>query len=403
MQRLISICYFILCYVTTVYPQQDGVIDDVGDIAFIAWSASNQDGFAFVFLDDCPNNTSIKFVDEEWTGSGFYTSSGEGENTWTNNTGSDITKGTVVIIQNADNNPTCNVGSVAETDAGFDLASSAPDQIFAFVGTRSSPTFLAMIGHTSLPNNGSGSVQTLSGTGLTTGSSAIHLTKEALYDGSTSCNSNVTSCLQMIYDDTAWSTLSSSAQFPSHVDTLFDGSVLPVELLSFSAMTTGNGVELHWSTAQETHNKGFYIQRKTTLTDWQTIDFLPGMGTTAETTEYEYTDVHIVPEVCFYRLIQVDYDGTEMYSHVVKTLLEQPDKLLIYHSIRNNILTISNTRNDTINIEIRNHLGQLVSSTQNATETATFNLKGLPSTLLYVWIRSSTEVTLLKLIYLPDG
>ena len=62
----------------------DSIIDDPGDIAFVAYH-DNPDGFSFVLLDDCPDGTEIKFIDEEWNGSNFSTNAYEGEVTWLNN------------------------------------------------------------------------------------------------------------------------------------------------------------------------------------------------------------------------------------------------------------------------------------------------------------------------------
>jgi hypothetical protein len=299
--------------------QQDSVIDDVGDMAFVGWSNSSQDGFAFVLMDDCPKGTAIKFIDEEWTGSSFYSTTDEGENTWTNTTGSFVSRGTVIIVQNADNNPTVNIGSVSETDAGFDLASSSPDQVFAIVGSRSSPTFIAMIGHTSLPDNGSGAKQTLQGTGLTTGSHAIHRTNEAIYHGSTACNGGLSNCLNMIYADSSWSNLSSTITFPASLVSNFGGSSLPVTLLSFNGSRTNNSNYLHWTTAQEINNAGFSIQRLENSTEWLDIGFEPGFGNSQNLNTYLFIDNDSKFESNkFYRLAQFDFDGAVYFSPTIR-------------------------------------------------------------------------------------
>lgn len=298
------------CSFFTCMGQQDSVIDDVGDIAFVGWSNSTQDGFAFVLLDACPDSSQIKFVDEEWVGSQFYSASGEGEVTWTNTSGNLLPKGTVVIVESANNNPTASVGDAVETDAGFDIASSQ-DQIFAIAGTRSSPKFLAMIGHTSLPSNGTGAVQTLSGTGLVVDSTAVHQTSEAIYVGSTTCNGSMSTCLATINDPNNWSKITTSNAFPSSVATSFSGSALPVKLLVFQAhLLESNRVELTWSTAMEVNNYGYEIQRLKGV-NWKSIGFVEGNGNTNVTSKYRFID--ILPTSLsadyFYRLVQTDFDG----------------------------------------------------------------------------------------------
>ena len=58
--------------------------------------------------------------------------------------------------------------------------------------------------------------------------------------------------------------------------------IVPVELTSFTANVTGSSVVLNWSTATETNNSGFEIERKCENTDWIKVDFVAGAGTTTE-------------------------------------------------------------------------------------------------------------------------
>ncbi|MFZ2898923.1 MAG: hypothetical protein WA004_09890, partial [Saprospiraceae bacterium] len=67
-------------------------------------------------------------------------------------------------------------------------------------------------------------------------------------------------------------------------------SALPVTWLSFRAALEGDDVHLTWSTASESNNEGFDVQRSENGRDWQTIAFVPGAGTTSEVQTYSYTD-----------------------------------------------------------------------------------------------------------------
>ena len=66
----------------------------------------------------------------------------------------------------------------------------------------------------------------------------------------------------------------------------FEGGV-PVELSSFTASAYGNFVKLDWTTATETNNQGFEIQKKSG-NDFYTIGFVAGSGTTTEPKNYSY-------------------------------------------------------------------------------------------------------------------
>ena len=104
----------------------------------------------------------------------------------------------------------------------------------------------------------------------------------------------------------------------------FDGTV-PVELSSFSASLSSNSVQLKWSTATETNNLGFEIQRKSEG-DYRAIGFVDGHGTTTEVQNYSYTDLNPERALYKYRLKQIDFDGTSEYSEEIEVEFINPTK-----------------------------------------------------------------------------
>lgn len=103
--------------------------------------------------------------------------------------------------------------------------------------------------------------------------------------------------------------------FTLTVDTLLN---LPVELLSFEAnrLDVGN-VQLDWITATELNNVGFEVQRM--LDDefeFTTIDWVDGVGNSIDYVNYKYNDENAYTGISYYRLRQVDFDGTESFSEV---------------------------------------------------------------------------------------
>jgi hypothetical protein len=102
------------------------------------------------------------------------------------------------------------------------------------------------------------------------------------------------------------------------------GIGLPVTLVSFAAQCQPGGTLLHWQTAQEVNNKQFEVQRSQTAASWQTIAMVKGAGTTSQPQAYSWTDKNPPTGVQYYRLKQVDYDGTITYSNIVTTTCGQP-------------------------------------------------------------------------------
>jgi len=88
-------------------------------------------------------------------------------------------------------------------------------------------------------------------------------------------------------------------------------NAIPVELASFYASVSGTTVNLNWSTASELNNKGFEIQKKDeTSDDWSVLGFENGHGTSTETTAYSFADNNPSAGRTYYRLRQIDFNGT---------------------------------------------------------------------------------------------
>ena len=96
------------------------------------------------------------------------------------------------------------------------------------------------------------------------------------------------------------------------------GPPVPVELTSFTAFSRNNQVVLNWSTATELNNYIFEIERKTADQEYYTIGYVEGNGSTAEPHEYSYDDKNVERGKYHYRLKQIDYIGSYMYSKEVE-------------------------------------------------------------------------------------
>lgn len=94
-------------------------------------------------------------------------------------------------------------------------------------------------------------------------------------------------------------------------------SLVPVELASFSASVTAAGVELKWTTATETNNFGFSVERRSENADFTEIGFVRGNGTSTVTNSYSFVDTRPIEGAVYYRLKQVDLDGSVSYSNEI--------------------------------------------------------------------------------------
>lgn len=93
-------------------------------------------------------------------------------------------------------------------------------------------------------------------------------------------------------------------------------AVLPVTLSSFNATEKDCKAIVTWTTASELNNQGFDVEKSNDGVNWTTIATIEGVGSTDQTSQYQYTD-HNIERMNYYRLNQVDFDGTSTYSQIV--------------------------------------------------------------------------------------
>lgn len=98
----------------------------------------------------------------------------------------------------------------------------------------------------------------------------------------------------------------------------FSDTPVPVELTSFTANVNNGVVVLNWETATEINNQGFEIERRTETSEYRTIGFVEGNGTISEPRSYTFTDLNAENGINYYRLKQVDFNGTYEYSPEVE-------------------------------------------------------------------------------------
>jgi hypothetical protein len=158
--------------------------------------------------------------------------------------------------------------------------------------------------------------------------------------------------------------------------------VLPVELTSFTGDVSGNKVILNWQTATELNNHGFEIQRRLESSDWVTIGFRTGQGTTTEQTTYSYLDniLEINTIRLFYRLKQIDFNGDVEYSNEL-LILNQPKDYELYQNFPNPFnpstsISYSIPTYGIVKISVYNALGELIKVLVNETkEPGYYNTK----------------------------
>lgn len=98
----------------------------------------------------------------------------------------------------------------------------------------------------------------------------------------------------------------------------------PVELVSFNADIVGKNVQLNWITTAETNSYGFSIERGRDRSSFSEIGFVDAAGSSTSIKNYKFIDENITSGKYYYRLKQIDFDGTFEYSPEVEVNINIP-------------------------------------------------------------------------------
>ena len=161
---------------------------------------------------------------------------------------------------------------------------------------------------------------------------------------------------------------------------VYVSSPLPIELVRFDAKPATNGVAIEWATASEHNNAGFEVQRSADLVVWESVSEVDGVGDGQLMNTYGTRDPSPLEGVSYYRLKQIDHDGTEAISEV-RSVTYTPDRntLLVWPNPASDQLTIRLDESDP-SAQIFNALGQSMAIAQERIgSTVDLNIASLPA------------------------
>ena len=120
---------------------------------------------------------------------------------------------------------------------------------------------------------------------------------------------------------------------------------LPVTLLSFTAAAVDNKyIKTDWTTATETNNSGFEVERSVDGVNYADMGWVAGHGTSITPNTYQFDDMTALPGIVYYyRLKQVDIDGNYAYSNIASATLTGDNGFTlenIYPNPANNQVTV---------------------------------------------------------------
>ena len=183
--------------------------------------------------------------------------------------------------------------------------------------------------------------------------------------------------------------------------TVNEPSNLPIELTSFTAECDGKSSLVEWTTATERNNDHFVLERSTDAINFAEIARVAGAGNSIEPEDYTYTDYDIRNGDNYYRLWQVDYDGTRTASEIIVAncvgeAVDAPEVLAYPNPFSGELnVVLENFGNSKACIEVYDMLGVVVKAVDIDSSTQTniiFNLSNLPNAAYNIRVRTKDFV-----------
>lgn len=134
---------------------------------------------------------------------------------------------------------------------------------------------------------------------------------------------------------------------------------VPVSWKSFDVRKKDEAAELMWATASEVNNDYFDIERSSDGLDFESIGILSGAGTFENESNYSFTDHNPLTGKSYYRIKQVDFDGSFDYSDILVLRKSDINELKVYPNPTQGIVNLSLPEAD-MNIEIWDVQGKKV-------------------------------------------
>ncbi|MHA7102508.1 T9SS type A sorting domain-containing protein [Roseivirga pacifica] len=235
-------------------------------------------------------------------------------------------------------------------DGGDDDGTAATDYLNAYwnftSSTISNPTFNATLDYTNVGATGSEAglqpflLRTFTPEG---GGSTIDWfgigSKPSVGSGTVNPTSNIVTFSNVVMGNTDGDDIGNTSNSVTLYAMDNSGSRLPITLIDFTAKVSGSVVQLDWSTASETNNEYFTIERSSDGSNFHAVLTVDGAGNSSGVIDYQAIDPFPMNGRTYYRLKQTDFNGQFEYSKLVAVdfhgLQGQHDFALVKNPVQN--------------------------------------------------------------------
>jgi hypothetical protein len=186
-------------------------------------------------------------------------------------------------------------------------------------------------------------------------------------------------------------------------------AAIPVEFAEFNLERSGKSdVFVKWSTATELNNQYFEVERSIDGRQFTSVAKVYSQNGNSTTLQfYQYKDLNLAPAVYYYRIKQVDFDGSHAFSAVLSINLTENNRFSVNEVYPNPFsnkvhISINTAAATTLNLTMNDINGRIIKASEykvnegfNAVE---FNTADLASGLYFITLKSQGETYTYKLI-----
>jgi hypothetical protein len=203
-----------------------------------------------------------------------------------------------------------------------------------------------------------------------------------------------------ICSNVLWSGSSGTLNGPQCLPSTLPGcsAVMPIELVSFEATQCGTKMCISWSTVTEINNDHFVIQKmkEDIFVDLETVNTKAQNGNSRHLLSYSVNDVNPDDGVNYYRLKQVDVDGSFSTSHIV---------VINFTAGKKNVEAFPNPSSGSFTLRLFNGPANVINVLNSAGTTVLteevinqshYSVNGLGTGVYYCVVRSEANVETVK-------
>lgn len=183
--------------------------------------------------------------------------------------------------------------------------------------------------------------------------------------------------------------------------TRIDNSALPVTLSSFAVQKLGEKVKIAWITEQESNSLHFIVEHSTDGRLWQNIATVAAAGNSSVRNYYTAYDDNPANGINYYRLKQVDKDGSYQYSSIKNIVFDVAYRIVTAPNPAKDVLHVYIYSNAVqANIQLMDGAGKVIRNINTDEPHTVIDIKGLSKGLYFVKVTDSYTTTVRKVFVL---